>query len=63
MQNKIKYYRLQKGFTLSILSDITGLSVGYLCHLENGSKSNPSFSAMSKISNALEKNITEIFLN
>lgn len=63
MQNKIKYYRLEKGILLSELSDKTGLSAGYLCHLENGGRNNPSFNVMSKIANALNKNITEIFLN
>lgn len=63
MQNKIKYYRVKKGILLNQLSDMTGLSSGYLCHLENGGRNNPSFKVMSKIANALNKNITDIFLN
>lgn len=63
MQNKIKYYRLKKGITLHELSEITGFSTGYLSHLENGGRNNPSFNVMSKIANALNKNITDIFLN
>lgn len=63
MENKINYYRLQKGYTLTALSNITGLSVGYICHLEKGNKNNPSFTAMLKIAKALDKNITDIFLN
>lgn len=63
MINNIKYFRLKKGISLNELSAITGLSASYLCHLENGSRSNPSFVVMSKLANALGKNITDIFLN
>lgn len=63
MKNKIKYYRLEKGISLIELSNITGLSAGYLCHLENGGRNNPSFVTMSKIATALNKNITDVFLN
>lgn len=63
MKNKINYYRLQEGYTLTALSNITGLSVGYICHLEKGSRNNPSYNVMIKIAKALDKNITDIFLN
>ena len=49
MKNKIKYFRLQLGLTLIDLSNLTGLSIGYLCHLENGGRNNPSFASMTKL--------------
>ena len=59
--NQIKIIRRQKGITLAVLSDITGISVGYLCHLEKGSRKNPSLSIMEKIAKALNKNVSEVF--
>ena len=59
--NQIKKLRNEKGLTLVKLSDLSGVSVGYLCHLEKGSRSNPSIDVMEKISKALNKSITEIF--
>ena len=60
-KNKLKYIREQKGITLLHLSKLSGVSVGYLCHLEKGSRKNPSIETMQKISKALNKSITEIF--
>ena len=59
--NKMKLYRKRKGYTLKRLSDITKLSVGYLCHLENGSRNNPSMSVLNRIANALDTSVEEIF--
>lgn len=59
--NQIKRIREEKGITLLKLSDLSGVSVGYLCHLERGSRSNPSIGVMEKISKALDKTIAEIF--
>lgn len=59
--NQIKKIRQEKGITLVKLSDLCGISVGYLCHLEKGSRNNPSIGVMEKISKALNKPITEIF--
>ena len=59
--NQIKKVRREKGLTLLKLSSLSGISVGYLCHLEKGSRSNPSIEVMEKISGALNKTITEIF--
>ena len=61
--NQIKFIRKQKGITLLQLSNYTGISVGYLCHLENGSRKNPSLEIMEKISKALNKTIAEIFFD
>lgn len=62
-RNKIKKYRKSKNMTLRDLSDRTGISVGYLSHLENGSRSNPSKEVMENISIALNSTIPEIFFS
>lgn len=59
--NKISKIRKEKGMTLAKLADLSGVSVGYLCHLEKGSRKNPSLEKMEKIASALGKTITEIF--
>lgn len=60
--NKIKNLRKEKGITLLELSNLCGISVGYLCHLEKGSRRNPSLDVMEKISKALNKSVAEVFL-
>lgn len=59
--NKLREIRKEKGMTIKELSDISGVSVGYICHLERGTRKNPSRKIMKKISNALEKTMVEIF--
>jgi XRE family transcriptional regulator of biofilm formation len=60
-RNKIREYRLQKGMTLKELADKVGISVGYLCHLEKGTRENPSINVIEKIANVLGKNISDLF--
>jgi transcriptional regulator with XRE-family HTH domain len=62
-ESKLKKFRLEKGMTLENLADITKISIGYLCHLENGTRKNPSIETMNRISEALGKNIADIFFN
>lgn len=59
--NQIKKIRNEKGMTLVKLSELSGVSVGYLCHLERGSRKNPTIEIMEKISKALNRPVTEIF--
>lgn len=59
--NQIKKIREEKGLTLIKLSNLSGVSVGYLCHLERGTRNNPSIEVMERISKALNKSIAEIF--
>lgn len=61
--NNIEKIRKQKGMTLKNLSEISNISIGYLCHLEKGSRKNPSKRTMEKISKALNKTIAEIFFS
>ena len=60
--NRIKQIRLKKGMSLIELAEKSEISAGYLCHLEKGSRKNPSVIIMKKISKALGKSITEVFL-
>lgn len=61
--NKLKTIRKEKGITLEELSELCGISAGYLCHLENGSRTHPSIEVMEKVAKALNKTIFEIFFN
>lgn len=60
--NKMQQIRKEKGITLTSLSEKTGISIGYLCHLEKGTRKNPSFEKMDKIAKVLEKSVSEVFL-
>ena len=59
--NKLKAIREKKGMTLERLGELTGVSAGYLCHLENGTRKNPSIEVMNNICEALDKTIMEVF--
>ena len=62
-KNKIKKYRQEKGLTLQELAEKSGVSAGYLCHLEKGSRVNPSTEVMEKIAKNLSRTIPEIFFS
>lgn len=59
--NRIRKYRNQIGMKLEELAKKVGISTGYMCHLERGTRRNPSTEVMEKIAIILEKSITEIF--
>ena len=61
--NKLKNIRKEKNMTLEELARLAGVSSGYLCHLENGSRTHPSIEVMERIANALNKTLFEIFFN
>lgn len=60
--NRMKYCRIlsDSKLTLENISKETGLSVGYLSHLENESRE-PSKETMEKIAATLGKTVQEIF--
>lgn len=60
-KNSIRKYRKEKGLKLEEMSKEIGISTGYLCHLERGTRKNPSTELMEKISKMLEKSIAEVF--
>ena len=62
-KNKIKEYREEKGLTLRDVASRSGISIGYLCHLEKGKRDNPSTEVMEKIANTLDKTIPEVFFS
>ena len=62
-KNEIKKYRKQKGLTLKEVAEKSGISVGYLCHLEKGTRDNPSTEVMENIAIVLNKSIAEIFFS
>lgn len=62
-KNKIREYRKQKGMNQDELARKAGISTGYLCHLEKGSRVNPSIQVMEEIAKVLGKNIAEIFFS
>lgn len=57
----MKDCRIKRELNLTQLAKKTGLSLGYLCHLERGSRKNPSYNTMKKISDALDYNVSEVF--
>ena len=60
-RNNVKKFRKEKNMRLIDVAKKSGISVGYLSHLENGSRANPSREVMEKISMSLNKSITEVF--
>ena len=62
-KNKIKEKKKKKGLTLREVAEMCGISVGYLSHLEKGSRDNPSKEVMENISQVLNKSIQEIFFS
>ncbi|MGN1310893.1 MAG: helix-turn-helix domain-containing protein [Clostridia bacterium] len=59
--NNLTKIRKDKGMTISELAELSGISMGYICHLEKGTRKNPSKETMEKIANVLGKSVTEIF--
>lgn len=61
--NKMKQIRNELGITLAEISIKTGISIGYLSHLEKGTRKNPSIVVMDKIARALEMSVTDVFFS
>lgn len=62
-KNKIKETRKKQGLTLMEVAKATGVSTGYICHLEKGTRRNPSAQTMEKIAAALNKSVQEVFFD
>lgn len=56
IRDRIRNLRIQKGWSLDKLSEITGLSKSYLSQIENGEK-NPPISTLTKIAFGLGEDI------
>ena len=61
MENKIKEIREEEGIKQYALAKMSGLSEGYICHLEKGNRGNPTYKTMVKISRALKRKVQEVF--
>ncbi|MBE5820651.1 MAG: helix-turn-helix transcriptional regulator [Clostridiales bacterium] len=61
--NNVRRFRQEQGYTLKKFADKAGVSFSYLCHLEKGSRKNPSRDVMKKIASALNKSIAETFFS
>ena len=61
MGNSIRKYRKEIGMNLEEMASKAGISTGYLCHLERGTRKNPSTEIMKKIAKILGKTETEVF--
>ena len=59
--NKLKFIRKSENMTIQELSEKSGVSMGYICLLERGTRKNPSKEIMEKIAVALKRTVTEIF--
>lgn len=57
----IKSIRKRKKITLYQLSKITGISRTYLRNLENNKNFNPTFAVLTKIADALEVHMKDLF--
>lgn len=42
-KSKLKLLRIKRGMTLEELSELSGVSTGYLCHLEKRDKEEPFY--------------------
>lgn len=61
MYNQIKNIREKEGISQIKLAELSNLSCGYICHLEKGSRKNPTYNTMEKISKALNREVGEVF--
>lgn len=61
--NRMREIRKEIGMTLEKLSEKTGISIGYLSHLERGTRENPTICVMDKIAYALGRSMTEVFFS
>lgn len=59
--NNLKKFRKSKNLTIRELAELSGVSMGYICHLEKGTRKNPSRDIMEKIAKVLGEPIIKIF--
>ena len=57
-ENRIKEFRINKGITLN---EEREYQHGYICHLEKGTRKNPSIEVMKSIAKALDVKVPEVF--
>ena len=62
MKNNIRKIRQEKGISIEELAQLSNTSKVYIYHLENGTRTNPSYEIMRNIAKSLSKEITEVFI-
>lgn len=62
-KNKMKLYRQKENMKLNQLANKTGISIGYLSHLEKETRSNPSIQIMEDVARALNRDIIDVFFD
>ena len=62
MKNNIRKIRIEKGLSIGELAQLANISKVYIYHLENGTRTNPSYEIMRSIAKSLSKEITEVFI-
>ncbi|MFD2044960.1 helix-turn-helix domain-containing protein [Ornithinibacillus salinisoli] len=50
---RINKLRLDRGYSLTVLAEMSGISKSYLSYLERDLRTNPSLQVLTKVSNAL----------
>ena len=60
MSEKLKEWRIEKGYSLDEFSKLSGISISYIEGLENGAKRNPRLDIVHKIAIALNQDIVDI---
>lgn len=58
--NNIRNLRTERKISLAKFSEITGISKGYLCYIENGKATNPSLNVLKEIATNLNCSISDI---
>ena len=56
----IKKFRKEKNISQKELARLVNISPGYLSHLENGGRRNPSIMLIKKIAEILGKNLSDL---
>ena len=62
-KNRMREIRINKGLTLEYVSYKADVSIGYLCHLEKGSRKNPSMKVIERIAWPLESTVADVFFS
>jgi transcriptional regulator with XRE-family HTH domain len=58
--NKLKVMRIEKGISLSKLSELTGISKSYLSLIERNIQKNPSIDILGKLAKTLEIEVEDL---
>lgn len=59
--NNIRKYRKDRQKTLTEIAEQVGISISYLCHLEKGTRKNPSLDVIERIAITLNVRIDDLY--